>query len=306
MTPPPTLLLQSDVFPEEATPEAEGLIRAAFSPCPVQIVPDREVVEGSPRLRSHDGPFRGSLNMAMRMGRLFDFTNAQYWAPALRHRILSEDYYFLDAASVLDRFPSSPSRLFVRPASGFKAFRAAIYNRESFADEIRALNLDPTIICLVATPMGEPPSLEWRMIFLNRILVGSSQYMENSVVSLSSGAPEEVALAALTTALDPYFLNVPDFVLDFALTPDGLKLVEVNAFETSSFYASDQSAIFKAWGQAWAQNWAQTQRPPPPRSIKPTRPSGDFSLFGGHPRPPHIKIQFPGHSPHPQGKTPEY
>jgi guanosine-3',5'-bis(diphosphate) 3'-pyrophosphohydrolase len=54
----------------------------------------------------------------------------------------------------------------------------------------------------------------------------------------------------LEVARDSYFLNVPDFVLDFAPHEGGPKLVEVNAVETSSFYGADLEAVYRAWGQA--------------------------------------------------------
>ena len=181
-----TFLLQKGVFTEDGLSDTESLVRRAVAPRLVEIVPDQEVMAGSARLRGHRGPFRGSLAMAQRMGRKLEFTDARSWAPALRKYILSQDYYFLDASSVLDRFPSD-RRLFVRPASGFKEFSGNVFTREKFAEEFhyatRGRNIDPYTICMVSTPLVDPPSHEWRLVFINHKLVGASQYMEGGATT---------------------------------------------------------------------------------------------------------------------------
>lgn len=247
-----TFLLQKGVFTEDGLSDTEGLVRREVSPFSVEIVSDQEAMTGSARLREHRGPFRGSLTMAQRMGRKFEFTNALAWAPALRNYILSQDYYFLDLASVLDRF-SFDRHLFVRPASGFKEFSGNVFTRDKFAEEFhyttRGKNIDPCTICMVSTPLENPPSYEWRLVFIDHALVGASQYMEGGQLSISRHVPDEVVSAGAEVSRNSYFLNVPDFVLDFAATESGPKLVEVNAAETSSFYGADLETIYRAWGK---------------------------------------------------------
>lgn len=248
-----TFLLQKGVFTEDGLSDTESLVRRTVAPCLVETVPDQEVMAGSARLRGHRGPFRGSLVMAQRMGRKLEFTDARAWGATLRKYILSQDYYFLDAASVLDRFPAD-QRLFVRPASGFKEFSGNVFTREKFAEEFhyatQGKNIDPCTICMVSTPLENPPSHEGRLIFINHKLVGASQYMEEGQLRVSSHVPDEVVARGLEVARDSYFLNVPDFVLDFAAHEGGPRLVEVNAAETSSFYGADLEAIYRAWGEA--------------------------------------------------------
>lgn len=248
-----TFYLQKGVFSEDALLETEALIRAAVAPCPVEIISDQEVMMGSPLLRGHVGPFRGSLTMAQRMGRGLKFSDAREWAPALREYLLSRDYYFLDAASVLDRFPER-RRLFVRPAAGFKEFAGNVFTREKFAEEFhwatQGRNIDPRIICMVAAAMDSPPAREWRLVFIDHTLVGACRYMERGELSLGQDVPEGVAVLGKRVAENPYFLNTPDFVLDFAETDYGPRLIEVNAVETASFYAADLFSIYSAWGKA--------------------------------------------------------
>lgn len=253
MIPPPTFFLQKGVFSEDSLADTEALIRAAVAPCPVKIVPDQEVMLGSSALRGHRGPFRGSLAMAQRMGRQLPFTDARSWAPALKDYLLSRDYYFLDAASILDRFPSA-RRMFVRPASGFKEFSGNVFTREKFAEEFHFItqgrNIDPCTICMVSSATDVPPALEWRLVFIDHVAVGGSRYMKRGELSPDPNVPEEVVALASHVAREPYFLNTPDFVLDFAETDRGPRLIEVNAVETSSFYAADLGGIYSAWSRA--------------------------------------------------------
>ena len=87
-------LLQKDVFTEDGFGDTEKLIRESLTPLAVEIVSDQEAMMGSERLMRHNGPFRGSLTMAQRMGRGLTYTDALNWVPALRSYLVSQKYYF--------------------------------------------------------------------------------------------------------------------------------------------------------------------------------------------------------------------
>ena len=258
------LLLQRDLFTEDEHQDTEAIIRKELGETGIDIVvvPDDEVMMGSDRIKSHQGPFRGSLTLAQRLGRKFDYANAANWAPALRSYLVSKDYIFLDAASTLERFQQRDTgsglwgreALFIRPTSGNKAFSGNVYSTGKFTQEFRFMtvnkNIDPCTLCMVASPimLGR----EWRLIFVNNKLVGWSQYMLDGVLSLSGPeqVPSEVLELGSLLAQKDYFLNVFDFVIDIAETSDGLRVLEVNAFETASFYAADLGKVYAKWGEA--------------------------------------------------------
>lgn len=76
--------------------------------------------------------------------------------------------------------------------------------------------------------------------------------MLDGVLSLSGPeqVPSEVLELGSLLAQKDYFLNVFDFVIDIAETSDGLRVLEVNAFETASFYAADLGKVYAKWGEA--------------------------------------------------------
>jgi hypothetical protein len=75
--------------------------------------------------------------------------------------------------------------------------------------------------------------------------------MKDGELELNPHVPRDVWEFAETVGRDPFFLNTFDFVIDIAETPEGLKLVEVNAFETASFYAADLKTVYKIWTQGF-------------------------------------------------------
>lgn len=198
---------------------------------------------------------RGSLAMARKMGFTFPYADAMNWLPALREHCVNSDAIFTDlkyAKSLVDH--SGSGNRFLRPASGFKTFGGGEYSSEMLAKEISWLdsqNLKPeSVLCVVATP--KRIDAEWRCIFVNGRYVSGSQYKSLGENHISREVPEEVVERAKEIASNEFFTNVFDFVLDIGSLGKGkhnLKLVEVNAFETSSFYDADLDAIYKAWAE---------------------------------------------------------
>lgn len=236
----PPLLFQNDAF---ATPEEHAAASAFFE---LQDVSVNEVAFMPPA--SHSAVrFRGSLFLASRLHRRFEFASAVEFYPPFRKELLSPSFFFLDAPGILE---TNQWPLFIRPTRGDKAFAGGVFSRKKFEEELAYLtqnkNYNIHTLCVAAPP--NPPAIEWRCVFVNGQYVSGSQYMVDGDKVLSPGVPPDVESYAKNLAGNAYFINIFDFVLDIARLPSSeLRLIEVNAFETSDFYSSDLLAIYSAW-----------------------------------------------------------
>ena len=119
-----------------------------------------------------------NFEQSLEFGKKFAHAEATNWAPALAEWIASEDYFFLDAKSLLNRMEAGklPQKLFIRPASGFKEFAGAVRTTESLAHEITFMaqnkNVGSEILCIAASPVAI--TKEWRFIFTGGKLAGAS------------------------------------------------------------------------------------------------------------------------------------
>ena len=250
------ILVQNGIFTEDennrvATKKALGQY---FD---VTTVDDESIMLGKfPITPKWKGLFRGSLAMARRLGRKFPHADATKWAPALASQLASEDYFFLDAGSLLKRMENGklPNTLFIRPCSGFKEFAGAVRTSEALAHELNFMaqnkNIGPEILCLAATPVKV--TKEWRFIFAGGRLVGASLYLENGTanfmdIPINDKPHNTPTKLALQLGSHPFFQNIFDFVIDIGMTRKGPRVIEVNAFETASFYGANLEKIYQAW-----------------------------------------------------------
>jgi len=241
------MILQKGVFSEDKFQDTEKIIRTYFSD--VQIVSDIQITLNElPPFNCHT-PFRGAMTLAARMNRSYTFADATKWAPAFRKEILSSDYKFLDAANINDNFPVGPN--FVRPTAGNKSFSGNIYTAYTFHNEYQFLtinkNEDPFTLCMISTK--KIIHKEWRTIFIDGEYCSGSQYMQDGNLNVSSIVPTDVVAYAVKLSKDPYFQNIFEFVIDIAETYNGYKMLEVNGFETASFYDADLDKIYQTWSQ---------------------------------------------------------
>lgn len=112
---------------------------------------------------------------------------------------------------------------------------------------VRNKNISPDLICMVSEPKNI--GREWRTIFINGEYVSGSQYMKNGELDIVKEIPEEVVNYAKRLAEDDYFLNIFEFVIDVAELDYRLALVEINGFETASFYGADLDLVYKTWSE---------------------------------------------------------
>lgn len=198
--------------------------------------------------------FRGSCNLAYRLGvsDYFDFCNVTKWLPPLRQYAYNTNMYFQDMAQI--RFEmcmhGDNKQFFIRPCSPFKTFAGQIYTPENFITEcmyINQTNGDEYQLCGI-TDYVRTPKVEWRCIMINNKYVSGSQYLLNGELELHPYVPSHVIEFANKIAKDPFFQNKFEFVLDICSDEnDKIYLLEVNGFQTSSFYLADYELVYDTW-----------------------------------------------------------
>ncbi len=240
----PYLFLQPGIFSEDSLQNSEEIISRHF---------DIEHVTEIHRMMNLDENirhYRGSLHMARVLGEKFEFANALKFMPRFRGLLIDYTTEFSDLTHIKDFFWKDSTRTkFIRPVSPFKEFAGNVFTEQKFIEEYNFLiqnkNMDPYLICAIGDvkPLGR----EWRCIFIDNKYVAGSQYLNQAELEIKPEIPEKVVEFAENVAKDDYFLNVGNFVLDFCECCDRLALVEINAFETSSFYGADLDKIYSAW-----------------------------------------------------------
>ncbi len=238
------LLVQKDVFSEDEYFAPLPIIQKYFD---VALISDEAIMRNEiPKVDI----FRGSLALAKKLGRKYEYANALSFMPRFRDKLVCPDVVFTDLEDIKSKLQEDDPR-FVRPVSGFKEFSGNVFTKESFESEynfaVKNKNLDKGLICAVADPVKI--GREWRAIFIDNKFVSGSQYMENGELNIIQEIPENVVEFAKKIAGDDYFLNTFEFVIDIAEIPDRLALIEVNAFETASFYGADLDLIYKTWSE---------------------------------------------------------
>lgn len=141
------------------------------------------------------------------------------------------------------------SEFFIKPNEDTKAFTAEIISRDDFLifkNKIMAMGdqystVTPDTKVVIASP--KEIFSEYRFFVVDGKVITQSLYKSGGTVYYSS-AVDEYIIEFAQKMVDCY---QPDraFVLDVAITPDGLKVIEVNSINSSGLYAIDvQKMIF--------------------------------------------------------------
>ncbi len=222
--------------------------------------PDAQIIKAEDLYKSgkiERQPFRGSMMLASKMGETFPFANALNWMPSLKKYILNDKYKFLDFDTIVRRANQEGvgSGLFIRPVSPLKEFSGQVFTQVSkleteFIFATKNKNISPYLICVVAP--AKPLCEEYRCVFVNREFIDGRMYALTGCERRDGWVVAQAVALAKMIAEDDYFINLGEFVLDIGyLHGIGFKLIEVNAFETSSFYTCDLDKIYKAWSDSF-------------------------------------------------------
>jgi ATP-grasp domain, R2K clade family 3 len=243
----PRLCLQTDLFWEEINIDYIATIAKHF-----------EIVNVDARYfytKNKDICFRGSLNVAKRLSLDYSYTDCKKWIPIFREYVLSPRHtlfndlgYFANYVSEFD-FP-----LYIRPSDGYKSFSGQVFpTKDKFIEEYnyltKNLNYSDDLMC-VTSPIKNIQK-EWRTVFIDNKFIDGCLYMQgNGIVETESTIPSEVVELAKKIAKNDYFLNIFNFVIDICESDGKLFLLEINSFESGSFYAMDLDKIYKNWADS--------------------------------------------------------
>lgn len=169
------------------------------------------------------------------------------------HLLLNEEHVltsFQDFVRRRDFFfrAFNTDELFIRPNSGLKIFTGLTLNQKNSDEEINALrqlsSVNPETLILVAP--AQKIEAEYRFFINNRKVITGSCYQKEGQVHLSAEVPIEAVDAARKMAQNPWQPDIV-YVCDIAKTPNGYKLIELNAASTSGLYMANIPKLFDSW-----------------------------------------------------------
>jgi hypothetical protein len=248
-------ILQENLFNEQAFQSLQDQLVVQQTPHAVvhlkpfihEIEPDVEVagpvfVCGSTGLR----------NVARRKG-----WQPGYFDQNLDYRLLLQHYgsrMLNDDAEVVSLKDAviNGDEAFVRPVGDDKQFAGQVMTRPEFADwqaRVVALDGESTYTTLtgedaVVIAKPKPIYAEYRFYVVDGIVITGSLYKRGRTVHYDSQVDERVVRFA-QDCVDTWSPNRA-FCLDVADTPGGLKVLEINAINSSGFYACDMGKFVNA------------------------------------------------------------
>jgi len=223
--------------------------------------------------------FNGSINGAIRLKKLLKHgtrdrifltpENYKYfnYANAARHVMLNYPYRFtrfehLEGDRLWEAFEKYgyEAKIFLKPNSGLKEFSGHFVDlqdlRQNIASGKKAFQdyeefFNETII------ISKPKELtgEWRFVCWRSEILSVSSYRYQGLDTFVGGAPD-VAYDVCSDFLRS--INYPDdfFTVDVcSVVGEGYKVVEMNAFSTSGFYACDPVPIAKKVMEEMKKCW---------------------------------------------------
>lgn len=248
------MIIETDLFEEDSRGETFEFVRKYF--------PNAEAWNYQEILSLRTGEleptslFRGSMSLAAKLGQQFKYANALNWMPEFKHHLLNRNYTFLDFESIVTWARINKicehGGLFVRPVSPLKEFAGQAFHTQKkleteFAFAVKNKNISPNTICVAA--MGQKIREEARFVFVDNKLVDGCVYMQDDELVDKKILPISGATSlAADIGGGEYFTNIFNYVIDVAINETGeAKLIEINGFQTASFYHCDRDKIYAAW-----------------------------------------------------------
>jgi hypothetical protein len=166
--------------------------------------------------------------------------------------VLNSDARFMTLSDVL-RTDDLPSLMFARPVEDSKTFAGQLFTRKelmSWAYKVVKLKEESSYSSITGDDMillAEPKEIwaEYRFFVVNKVVVTGSLYKRGDRVHYSPDVDDEVRLYAQGQAakLPAWHGTV---ALDVAVTPYGLKVLELNSINSAGFYACDMGKFVNA------------------------------------------------------------
>lgn len=139
------------------------------------------------------------------------------------------------------------NKIFIRPNSGFKTFTGLPIHREEFDFEINSLEqlTSVTDSTLILVSSCKAISQEYRFFIVNREVVTGSQYKNNDRLDIKPGYAQEAFELAQLMAKNKWQPDLA-YACDVAMVDGVPKIVELNSFSCSGFYAADIERLVDA------------------------------------------------------------
>lgn len=206
----------------------------------------------------------GFIEKAWRSGRFrpcafFDdeYFRFSHWRNAFGDDLLNQHAVVTTLAGFAAMPHASESEWFVRPDRDSKVFAGEVirfadaqtwaqrlsFGGFTFGDEESIVVAEPTAI-----------STEWRLFMVEGKVSSASQYRKHLRLSPGPEVPAEVI--AFGERCAARFDITPVFVLDIAETVEGLKVIEVNCFNSAGFYAANLLDIVRDVSGCVERNWS--------------------------------------------------
>lgn len=261
----PIWLVQEDVFKEECFPSAHHL-SSLFSTLDkndtkyhvYKYIPFSTELQ----LPCDLGNFvltYGSLNLIKQVKRTTSWIPG-YWCNFEAFRclhyyahygkyLLNKDYAIMPFGELIRRkeelYQQFGDPLFIRPDKGDKPFTGQCITHHEFDSQTKFLlnYCDPELTIIVSST--KKITREWRFIVSGNQVITGSLYIENddfreNIHQLTeSGDAYDYACMVAQEKWKPD----PMFAVDIAETSDGLRMLEINSFSASGFYACDKNKI---------------------------------------------------------------
>ena len=184
-----------------------------------------------------------------RPGAFFD-DDAFQFTRTLEHygdHCLNSDARVMTMADLASDPRPDSTRLFVRPIADLKEFAGTEFELGEYRAWFARLNeggfeLGPGTAVISASI--KPIEHEWRLFVVDDRVVAGSHYRADGVLQVTPEVPPEVA--AFGESMATIWSPAPVFVIDVAQAAGHLRVIEINGFNSSGFYASNIHVIVDA------------------------------------------------------------
>lgn len=139
------------------------------------------------------------------------------------------------------------NKVFIRPNSGFKTFTGLPIHIEEFDYEINTLKNLTSVVdeTLILVSSCKVIASEYRFFIVNREVVTGSQYKKDEELYIKQGYPEAALEVAKAMAKNKWQPDIA-YACDVGIVNGMAKIIELNAFSSSGFYAADLPILVEA------------------------------------------------------------
>lgn len=179
-----------------------------------------------------------------------------YYCHQFGDDMLNSDFIMLPYGEIERRGSSFfGPRFFIRPDVVTKSFAGRVINFDDFAENPKALSqyevIDKSEICVIASP--KEITCESRHLIVNKKVVTQSTYRYLDKLYIIPDVLQEMKDFAELKAKEAYN---PDYVyiMDLAMTSNGVKIVEFNTFSCAGLYGMDTRKVIESVSEmAWKE-----------------------------------------------------